>query len=72
MGMFKAMKDMKQMVAVAPSMIQEAQYLQANAMQVQAQHASAQRWYLDVRLERPEDVDRELKSWLAGAMRLAD
>jgi len=42
MGMFKAMKDMKQMVAVAPSMIQEAQYLQANAMQVQAQHASAQ------------------------------
>ena len=39
---------------------------------VKHQHASATRWYLDVRLERPKDVDRELKSWLADAMRLAD
>ena len=38
---------------------------------VRHQHASATRWYLDVRLERPEDVDRELKSWLAAAMALA-
>jgi hypothetical protein len=38
---------------------------------VKHQHASATRWYLDVRLECPEDVDRELKSWLAAAMALA-
>lgn len=38
---------------------------------VKHQHMSAKRWYLDVRLERPEDVDRELESWLAGAMALA-
>ena len=38
---------------------------------VKHQHASAKRWYLDVRLESPEDVDRELTSWLAAAMALA-
>jgi len=38
---------------------------------VKHQHASATRWYLDIRLERPEEVDRELKSWLAAAMALA-
>jgi hypothetical protein len=38
---------------------------------VKHQHASAKRWYLDVRLEHPEDVDHELKSWLATAMALA-
>jgi hypothetical protein len=42
MGMFKQMKDMKQVVAAAPAMMQEAQYLQANAMQMQAQQASVQ------------------------------
>lgn len=40
MGLFKQMKDMKTVVAAAPAMMQEAQYLQANAMQVQAQQAS--------------------------------
>ena len=38
---------------------------------VKHQHASAKRWYVDVRLERPKDVDGELKSWLAAAMALA-
>ena len=38
---------------------------------VKHQHASAKRWYLDVRLERPEDVDCELTKWLAGAMAIA-
>jgi hypothetical protein len=36
MGIFKSMKDMKQMVAAAPAMIDQAQVLQAQANQMQA------------------------------------
>ena len=39
---------------------------------VKRKQASANRWHLEVRLEDPTHVDRELKSWLADAMRLAD
>jgi len=39
---------------------------------VKRQQASANRWHLEVRLEDPKQVDRELKSWLADAMRLAE
>jgi hypothetical protein len=35
------------------------------------QHASPGRWYLDVRLEGPEQVDRELVGWLKKAYALA-
>ena len=35
---------------------------------VKRQRVSANRWHLDVRLERPTDVDRELRSWLRHAM----
>jgi hypothetical protein len=38
---------------------------------VKRQRASARRWYLDVRLESPEDVDREMTSWLKAAMALS-
>jgi hypothetical protein len=33
---------------------------------------SANRWHLEIRLEDPDQVDRELTSWLADAMRLAN
>jgi hypothetical protein len=39
---------------------------------VKRQQASANRWHLEIRLEDPKQVDRELKSWLADAMRLAE
>jgi hypothetical protein len=32
---------------------------------------SANRWHLEIRLDDPKQVDRELKSWLADAMRLS-
>jgi len=38
---------------------------------VKRQQASANRWHLEVRLENPSDVDRELTSWLKNAMRLS-
>ena len=38
---------------------------------VKRQHTSANRWYLDVRLEKTSDVDRELKAWLKDAMALS-
>ena len=38
---------------------------------VKRQHASANRWHLEVRLERPTDVDRELTLWLKKAMELS-
>ena len=37
---------------------------------IKHQHTSARRWYLDVRLEDPAQVDRELKSWLREAIEL--
>ncbi|MBI5089565.1 MAG: hypothetical protein HZB15_12105 [Actinobacteria bacterium] len=41
MGILKSMKDMKQMVAAAPAMIDQAQVLQAQAAQMQAAQAQA-------------------------------
>jgi uncharacterized protein DUF5655 len=32
------------------------------------EQASANRWYIEVRLEDPKQVDAELKSWLKAAM----
>jgi hypothetical protein len=34
------------------------------------QQASAHRWHLEIRLDDPKQVDRELKSWLRDAMEL--
>ena len=39
---------------------------------VRREQASANRWHLEVRLDDPKQVDRELKSWLADAMRLSE
>ena len=41
MGLFKGMKDMKDMVAAAPDMIDQAQQMQAQAAQMQAANAGA-------------------------------
>jgi hypothetical protein len=38
---------------------------------VKRDQASANRWHLEVRLEKPSDVDRELKAWLKAAMALS-
>ena len=38
---------------------------------VKREQASANRWHLEVRLEKPSDVDRELKAWLKDAMKLS-
>jgi len=38
---------------------------------VKHQRLSAQRWYLDVRLESPRDVDAELRRWLAASYALS-
>jgi hypothetical protein len=35
------------------------------------EQVSAHRWHLDVRLESPRDVDRELLGWLRKAYDLA-
>jgi hypothetical protein len=35
------------------------------------QRASANRWHLEIRLERPEDVDRQLIAWLRASYALA-
>jgi hypothetical protein len=35
------------------------------------EQASANRWHVDVRLERPADVDRQLTNWLTAAYDLA-
>lgn len=42
MGLFKQMKDMKNVVAAAPDMVAEAQQLQANAQQMQAAQMGVQ------------------------------
>ena len=39
---------------------------------VKRERASAHRWHLDIRLENPKQVDRELTSWLADAMALSE
>ncbi len=41
MGIFKQMKDLKQTVAAAPEMIEQAQQLSANAQQMAAQQQAA-------------------------------
>lgn len=38
---------------------------------VKHQHTSKGRWYVDVRLEGPEQVDKELVGWLKKAYALA-
>jgi hypothetical protein len=38
---------------------------------VKRERASANRWHLEIRLDDPKQVDRELKAWLADAMELA-
>jgi hypothetical protein len=38
---------------------------------VKRDRASANRWHLEVRLDDPAQVDRELKSWLRDAMELS-
>ena len=35
------------------------------------QQTSANRWHVDVRLEKPADVDRQLTNWLTAAYDLA-
>jgi hypothetical protein len=40
-GLFKQIKDMKQTVAAAPEMVEQAQQMAANAQQMQAQQAAA-------------------------------
>jgi len=37
-----------------------------------SQQPSANRWYHEVRLRTPSDVDRELRAWLARAYELAE
>jgi hypothetical protein len=39
---------------------------------VKHQHASATRWYLDVRLENPRDVNRTVVTWLKKSYALAE
>ena len=41
MGLFKQIKDMKQTVAAAPEMVEQAQQMAANAQQMQAQQAAS-------------------------------
>jgi hypothetical protein len=43
----------------------------ASSRIVKRQRTSANRWHLDVRLESPKEIDRELKSWLKDAMELS-
>jgi hypothetical protein len=38
---------------------------------VKHQRASANRWYLDVKLAQPDDVDAQLVSWLAESYEIA-
>ena len=38
---------------------------------VKREQVSAHRWHLEVRLEKPSDVDRELEAWLKDAMALS-
>jgi hypothetical protein len=35
------------------------------------ERASANRWYFEVKLHSPDDVDRELKSWIKLSYELA-
>jgi hypothetical protein len=35
------------------------------------ERTSANRWHLEIRLESPTDIDRELKAWLGDAMALS-
>ena len=35
------------------------------------EQTSAHRWHIDIRLERPADVDRQLTNWLTAAYDLA-
>jgi hypothetical protein len=39
---------------------------------VRRERTSPNRWHLEIRLDRPNDVDRELVGWLAAAYDLSD
>ena len=39
---------------------------------IKSDQASANRWYLEIRLEEPAQVDRELMTWLRRAAALAE
>ncbi len=39
---------------------------------IKHQQTSPNRWHLDVRLSHPNDVDEELREWLAQAFRLSE
>jgi hypothetical protein len=38
---------------------------------IKRQHASANRWYLEVRLSAPDDVDQELFEWLRNSYEMS-
>ena len=38
---------------------------------IRRDQASANRWYLEIRLDKPEQVDRELTSWLKQSVDLS-
>ena len=43
----------------------------ANKRIMKREQASAHRWHLEIKLENPEQVDRELLNWLTKAYELA-
>lgn len=43
----------------------------ANARITKHERASAHRWHLEIRLESPDEVDRQLISWIKAAYALA-
>jgi len=42
-----------------------------NPRVAKGEQTSAHRWHVDIRLERPSDVDRQLTTWLNAAYELA-
>ena len=39
---------------------------------VKHERTPARRWHFEIRLERPDDVDRQLNSWIEAAYALAE
>jgi hypothetical protein len=70
MGLFKSFKDMKDMAAAAPAMIDQAQVMQANAMQMQQamahQAAAAQQAAYAAGGPVPAGLSPELTAPIAG------
>lgn len=44
----------------------------ANRRIARREHASANRWHLEIKLEAPEQVDQEIAAWLKKAYQIAD